>query len=134
MTLKAVNKYTKPKYTLKYILQIFDLSDYDFPNDKWIIRPTSDIIIKVSCMLPIVLFGLLGNAALFYIICKYKHLRTPTNLIIANMAIADFINLLFNPWIFLVVDFFQNYQLGEFGCKVEGWLECKLFSKMSLKS
>lgn len=56
---------------------------------------------------------------------KNRHLRTPTNMIIANMATADLTSLLIYPWMFLVSDFFQNYQFGEFGCKVDGWWECK---------
>lgn len=41
------------------------------------------------------------------------------------MAAADLASLLIHPWVFLIYNFFQNYQLGVFGCKVEGAIECK---------
>lgn len=42
------------------------------------------------------------------------------------MAVADLAQLLICAWIFLLKDFYQNYLLGTFGCKFEGFLECKL--------
>lgn len=42
------------------------------------------------------------------------------------MAAADLLSVLIHPWIFLVYDFFQNYQLGQFGCKAEGAIECSI--------
>uniref|UniRef100_A0A1B0CUX5 Putative 7 transmembrane receptor n=1 Tax=Lutzomyia longipalpis TaxID=7200 RepID=A0A1B0CUX5_LUTLO len=38
------------------------------------------------------------------------------------MAAADLATLLFCPAMFMVNDFFQNYELGEIGCKIEGFL------------
>lgn len=39
------------------------------------------------------------------------------------MAVADFLTLLMGPAFFMVHDFFQNYQLGAAGCRLEGFLE-----------
>lgn len=44
------------------------------------------------------------------------------------MAAADLASLLIHPWVFLIYDFFQNYQLGEIGCKLEGAIECNFTS------
>lgn len=96
-----------------------------FPNEIWVVVPTSEILLKVLTLLPVVLFGLFGNLALLYIILKFKQLRTPSNIITANMAAVDLAYLFIHPWIFLTKDFFQNFQLGEVGCKIDGWLECK---------
>lgn len=101
------------------------MSAYYFPGDKWITLPSNEIILKTSLLVPVVILGLIGNISLLYVIMKYNHLRTPTNMIIGNMALADTLSLLIYPWTFLIVDFFQNFQLGEFGCKVEGWIECE---------
>lgn len=46
-------------------------------------------------------------------------------MIIANKAIVDLTYLLIYPWIFLIKDFFQNFELGNIGCKIDGWLECE---------
>ncbi|KAK5641359.1 hypothetical protein RI129_009906 [Pyrocoelia pectoralis] len=75
-------------------------------------------------MLPVVIWGIFGNLSLLYIIIRNSYLHSPTNLLIANMAFADFILLFVHPWIFLAHDFFQNYPLGEFGCRFEGAFEC----------
>lgn len=79
---------------------------------------------KSSLFLPVVIWGIFGNLTLLYIIVQNRHIRTPTNLLVANMAAADLASLLIHPWVFLIYDFFQNYQLGEFGCKIEGTIEC----------
>lgn len=42
------------------------------------------------------------------------------------MAAADLLSLLIHPWVFLTYDFFQNYQLGSFGCKTEAAVECSI--------
>lgn len=74
--------------------------------------------------LPVVFWGIVCNLALIYVIAQNRHLRSPTNLLVGNMAVADLLSLLIHPWVFLVYDFFQNYQLGAFGCRVEGAIEC----------
>lgn len=103
-----------------------NLSNVTFINDLWVIVPASQIIIQTSIFLPIVLWGVFGNLSLLYIIIKNKNLQTPTNLLIANMALADFLTLLVYPWIFLASNFFQNYPLGAFGCRIDGGFECTL--------
>lgn len=92
----------------------------------WNITQPSEIIIKTSVFLPVVFWGIVCNLALIYVIAQNRHLRSPTNLLVGNMAVADLLSLLIHPWVFLVYDFFQNYQLGAFGCRVEGAIECSL--------
>lgn len=75
---------------------------------------------------PIIIFGLIGNALLITIILRNRYLRTPTNLLIANMATADFATLLICPIMVMYRDFFQNYILGPVGCKSEGFLQASL--------
>lgn len=73
-----------------------------------------------------ILFGLISNALLITIILRNRYLRTPTNFLIANMAIADFTTLLICPILVMYRDFFQNYLLGPIGCKSEGFLQAVL--------
>ena len=79
--------------------------------------------IKVGTFIPIILFGLFGNFIIIHLIVQNRSLRTPPNLLIANMAVADFLTLLICPAMFMMNDFYQNYQLGWLGCKMEGFLE-----------
>lgn len=75
---------------------------------------------------PVLLFGLIGNALLITIIIRNRFLKTPTNILILNMAAADFATLLICPIMVMYRDFFQNYLLGPVGCKAEGFLQASL--------
>ncbi|CAH0564251.1 unnamed protein product [Brassicogethes aeneus] len=101
-----------------------DTSNITFINTLWLVREPDFIIEKVALFLPLVVLGIAGNTQVIYIITKNVHLQTPTNLLIANMAVADLLSLLFHPWVFITYDVFQNYQLGLIGCYGEGALEC----------
>lgn len=78
---------------------------------------------KVSTFVPIIVLGLAFNLVVIVLVAKNKSLRTPTNLLIANMATADFLTLLIGPSLFMVHDFYQNYELGAVGCRMEGFLQ-----------
>ncbi|XP_037917400.1 neuropeptide Y receptor type 2 isoform X2 [Hermetia illucens] len=105
---------------------VIDISKYDFPKDIWEIIPEGELILKVATFVPVVLLGIIGNAILLNIIMRNRALRTPTNLLIANMAAADTLTLVICPAMFMYHDFFQNYKLGGVGCKAEGFLEGSL--------
>lgn len=64
--------------------------------------------------------GTLANGGLIYSMIKQKSLHTAANLLIANMCVADFGTCLIGPWMFLCYDLFQNYILGEIGCRLDG--------------
>uniref|UniRef100_A0A1I8N7I2 G-protein coupled receptors family 1 profile domain-containing protein n=1 Tax=Musca domestica TaxID=7370 RepID=A0A1I8N7I2_MUSDO len=102
----------------------FDFSKWDFPEDRiWLHIPETEMIIKICTFIPVLIFGLVGNYIIIRLIVMNRALRTPTNLIIANMAMADLLTLLICPTMFLINDFYQNYLLGSVGCKLEGFLE-----------
>lgn len=110
-------------FTYYFLLQQFDFSQWDFPVERiWWHKSYSNIAWKICTFVPLILLGLFGNFILIYLIATHRSLRTPTNLIISNMAIADFLTLLVCPILFLINDFYQNYQLGGVGCKLEGFL------------
>ena len=89
-------------------------------------KPDWEVGLKGAAFLVVVLLGIVGNALLLSIVLRNRSIRTPTNLLIANMAGADLVTLLVLPWIFLCIDCFQNYMLGEVGCRAQGFAECKL--------
>lgn len=102
-----------------------NVSGIDYPNEIWIRRQDWEVGVKSTALAPIVLFGIFGNITLLAVIIKSRPLKTPTNLLILNMAITDMNTLIISTWMFLVRDIFQNYILGEFACKIEGFCECK---------
>ena len=100
-----------------------NMSQYPFPSTIWDVRPVPEVAIKVATLAPVALLGLLGNGSLVRAILRNRALRgTTTNLLILNMAIADFGTSLFCPWMFICVDVFQNYVLGSLGCQFDGFL------------
>ena len=80
------------------------------------------MIVKIISALPIIIIGSLANGGLIYVIVKERSLRTVTNLLIVNMCIADLGTCLVCSWMFLCIDLFQNYVLGEIGCRLDGSL------------
>uniref|UniRef100_A0AAR5PMD9 G-protein coupled receptors family 1 profile domain-containing protein n=2 Tax=Dendroctonus ponderosae TaxID=77166 RepID=A0AAR5PMD9_DENPD len=107
-------------------IHAFDYESQDFPNTIWFNKGTHDILINVAMFLPVCILGLAGNFWVIYVLKSNKHIRTPTNLIVGNMAIADMLSTIVYPCFIFVYDYFQNYQLGAVGCKGEGPLECTI--------
>lgn len=103
-----------------------DTTKYAFPNEIWYRIPQAEFNLKVATFVPIIVFGLIGNFLLITIVMRNRSLKTPTNLLIANMAAADLATLLICPIMVMYRDFFQNYELGAIGCKMEGFLQASL--------
>lgn len=101
-----------------------NVTGIDYPNEIWIRHDDWEVAVKSAALAPVVLFGIFGNVTLLTVIIRSRPLKTPTNLLIVNMAITDMFTLLISSWMFLVRDTFQNYILGEFACKIEGFCEC----------
>ncbi|XP_070491080.1 substance-K receptor [Chironomus tepperi] len=100
-----------------------DFSCFDFPSVIWGVLPPAEIIIKVSIVAPLAIFGIIGNVLLICTILGDRSLKSPTNYLIANMSISDLCTLLFSPALVLFHEIFQNYKLGIVGCKVEATIE-----------
>ncbi|XP_043663044.1 allatostatin-A receptor [Drosophila teissieri] len=101
----------------------FDFGKWDFPAERiWLHKSNGEITWKICTFVPLIAFGLYGNFTMLFLIATNRSLRSPTNLIIANMAVADLLTLAICPAMFMVNDFYQNYQLGCVGCKLEGFL------------
>lgn len=103
-------------------MENIDTRKHLFPSEIWEIRPTWEVIGKIISVLPIIIIGSLANGGLIYVIVKEKSLQTTTNLLIVNMCIADLGACLICPWMFLCTDLFQNYILGNIGCRLDGSL------------
>lgn len=80
---------------------------------------------KTTAFIVVVVLGIVGNILLLSVVLRNRSMRTPTNLLIANMAVADLVTLIILPWMFICIDCFQNYILEAVGCKAQGFLECE---------
>ncbi|PSN56001.1 hypothetical protein C0J52_13715 [Blattella germanica] len=81
-----------------------DYRDFPFPNEMWIRKPDWEVGLKGTAFLVMIILGVVGNALLLSVVLRNRAIRTPTNLLIANMAVADLATLLLLPWIFLCID------------------------------
>ncbi|VEN54748.1 unnamed protein product [Callosobruchus maculatus] len=98
-------------------------ADHPFINTIWDHKPFSDIIVEMAIIFPVVVLGIFGNILIIHVLVHNPPMRTPTNLLIGNMAAADLLSLLIHPWVILTYDFFQNYQLGPIVCRGEAAVE-----------
>lgn len=102
----------------------FNTSHWDFPNIIWFRHSNEEIILKVASLFPIVIFGIIVNIILLFIIAQNRLIRTsPTNILIGNMTCADLATLSISPLMFIYHDSYQNYVLGPVGCRLEGFLQ-----------
>ncbi|CAB3388633.1 Hypothetical predicted protein [Cloeon dipterum] len=101
-----------------------DVSQFPIPIDLWYVKPWWEITVKVILFLPVVFGGIMGNAAILNAVRKNRLLRlAPMNIYIANMAACDLCALIIGPWLLICNDSFQNYVLGPFFCKTEGFVQ-----------
>ncbi|XP_039447113.1 neuropeptide Y receptor type 2-like [Culex pipiens pallens] len=103
-----------------------NVSIYDYPREIWVTLPPWEMLVKTIAFLPVISFGIFGNIALLCIVGTIRALKTPTNVLIANLAVVDLATLIVCPMMFMVHDFYQNYVMGAIGCKMEGFLEGSL--------
>ncbi|CAH1968961.1 unnamed protein product [Acanthoscelides obtectus] len=81
---------------------------------------------KTSIILPVVVLGIFGNILIIHVLIHNRPMRTPTNLLIGNMAAADLLSLLIHPWVIMIYESFQNYELGPIVCRGESAVECSV--------
>ncbi|XP_066153339.1 substance-K receptor-like [Euwallacea fornicatus] len=103
-----------------------DYENEEFPNTIWYTKGIDNILLASVIFLPICITGLVGNLWVLYVLKINQHLRTPSNLIVGNMAVADLLSTIIYPCFIFLYDYFQNYQLGSVGCKGEGSAECTI--------
>lgn len=101
-----------------------DASVAPFPELLWYVKPWYEISVKAGLFLPVVVGGIVANVAILDAVRRNHLLRlAPLNIYIANMAACDLCALLLGPWLLLCIDSFQNFVLGPFFCKTEGFVQ-----------
>ncbi|EFX70796.1 hypothetical protein DAPPUDRAFT_346935 [Daphnia pulex] len=83
--------------------------------------PLVNHLLLVCIFVFILLTGCLCNIIVIYIFASSRHLRTPANIIIMNLAISDFFMLIKMP-IFLYNSLLQGPALGIKGCQIYGFM------------
>ena len=97
---------------------------------------TSSEAIAVQLSLSIVLYvtGVIGNGAICFLVVRFKTLRTIPNILLANLALVDLLNILVNIPIFIA---FHVYNEKFFHSSKAAWwttLSSVLFLQLNLTS
>ncbi|XP_047500271.1 kiSS-1 receptor-like [Penaeus chinensis] len=69
------------------------------------------------------LVGVVGNALIIFTICRYRHLKTTTNVFLASLATADLLLILICIPVKLARLFSFSWTLGAFMCKLIFYLQ-----------
>ena len=108
---------------------------------------------QVAAYSVLIVTSLVGNLAVMLVVWRERHMRTPTNFFIVNLAVCDlmvtslctWVHLLGDPtnffivnlavcdlmvtslctWVHLVGDFTHDWLLGAFFCKFNGFVQGK---------
>ncbi|XP_032796187.2 opsin-2 [Daphnia magna] len=83
--------------------------------------PLINHLLLICLFIFILLAGCLCNFIVIYILASSRHLRTPANIIIMNLAVSDFLMLIKMP-VFLYNSLLQGPALGSKGCLVYGFM------------
>ncbi|KAM9844982.1 melanopsin-like [Aulostomus maculatus] len=85
--------------------------------------PTVDVpdhahYIVGSVILLVGVTGMLGNALVIYVFCRSRTLRSPSNLLVVNLAAADFLMSLTQSPVFFVASLHRRWVFGELACEL----------------
>uniref|UniRef100_A0A3B5MQR6 G-protein coupled receptors family 1 profile domain-containing protein n=2 Tax=Xiphophorus couchianus TaxID=32473 RepID=A0A3B5MQR6_9TELE len=73
----------------------------------------------IGCVILLVgVTGTLGNALVIYVFCRSKTLRTPSNLLVVNLALADLLMSVTQSPVFFVASLHRRWVFGEFACEL----------------
>lgn len=71
-----------------------------------------------SVILLVGLTGTVGNALVIYVFCRSRTLRSPSNLLVVNLAAADFLMSLTQSPVFFVASLHRRWLFGELACEL----------------
>lgn len=71
-----------------------------------------------SVILLVGVTGMLGNALVIYVFCRSQTLRSPSNLLVVNLAVADFLMSLTQSPVFFVASLHRRWVFGELACEL----------------
>uniref|UniRef100_A0A3B3SKA4 Opsin 4b n=1 Tax=Paramormyrops kingsleyae TaxID=1676925 RepID=A0A3B3SKA4_9TELE len=105
-----------PAFTLT-CLQAMSVSRARYPY------PTVDVpdhahYTIASVILAVGITGMVGNFLVMYAFCRSRSLRTPANMFIINLAIADFLMCITQTPIFFITSMHKRWIFGETACEL----------------
>ncbi|XP_023676251.2 opsin 4b [Paramormyrops kingsleyae] len=71
-----------------------------------------------SVILAVGITGMVGNFLVMYAFCRSRSLRTPANMFIINLAIADFLMCITQTPIFFITSMHKRWIFGETACEL----------------
>ena len=71
-----------------------------------------------SVILLVGVTGAVGNALVIYVFCRSRALRSPSNLLVVNLAAADFLMSLTQSPLFFVASLHRRWPFGELACEL----------------
>ena len=103
-----------------YVVQNEILMDIPQPLPDW------EIALKVTFYVIIFIIDITGNSIVVLIVAMIKRMRTPTNILILNLAISDLMVGLFCMWVHAGNQITNTWPFGSFVCKVNTFMQGKL--------
>ena len=87
--------------------------------------PVWEIALKVSFYLIAFLLDVVGNSIVVLIIITNRRMRTPTNVLIVNLAVSDLMVATFCMWVHLGNRITTEWPFGPFVCKFNTFMQSK---------
>ena len=114
---KLLNSYAKHKYNLVPTVELlFDrktLSDENWPL-KFGLPTRQSTLVFAAVNTFFLIISLTGNVIMFYLYSRFKVLRTPSNMLVINLSIANFL-MHSKSWVLIVNSIDGGPLLGEIG-------------------
>lgn len=106
------------------VKNIYCESDEDYVNriEKFLYLEPYEIVIVVLYVIVFVM-GLVGNFLVCVSVLRNEYMRTVTNMFLVNLALADFLVILFCLPLTLLEDVRETWYLGLVTCKVAKYLQ-----------
>ena len=85
--------------------------------------PVWEIALKVTFYVIIFVIDITGNTIVVLIVAMIKRMRTPTNILILNLAISDLMVGLFCMWVHAGNQITNTWPFGSYVCKVNTFIQ-----------
>ena len=85
--------------------------------------PVWEIVLKLTFYVLIFFVDIIGNTTVVLIIVMIKRMRTPTNILILNLAISDLMVGLFCMWVHAGNQITTVWPFGSYVCKVNTFIQ-----------
>ncbi|XP_074648826.1 substance-P receptor-like isoform X2 [Tubulanus polymorphus] len=99
--------------------------------------PTWEIALKIIVYVVIIIVAFFGNIAVICVVVFNKHMKSTTNIYIANLAVADFLMSCCPMWVQMVEGVTHTWYLGAAICKMYPFIQvttmcCSIFTMTAI--